>query len=773
MTPWAGTVERQEPDPERRALHASSRGLDRVLLLTLGAALYLPATAILVAHGAHKLLPTSDSRLLAAAATPVAAGIAGHGAALSCLLLQALLGDRILAAAGRRLRFESALEHALFSWLTGFVASTAVLLLLAAAGMLNAWTTALAVVCVAGLAAGRVRQLAEEASSDARSAFHGFGRRQLQQLLAAIVLLALAAAWAWPLLVQSLLPNSDWDSALYHLPLAERYLDGKLWNGDPLFSNYSFPGAVSLIYAALLSLDLEVAIIPLNFWVAVLGLVATCCFAWQLAGRAAAFWAGAILATTHIYWQLAVDPRIDGFLCLFILLAFYSLTRWMESGRRHQKYLFALALAQGAAIGCKYTGLLLAGGLSLATALLAALGHRLDLEPEVTGPAERPSTRRASVYLLLLLVPGGFWYAANLVLHGDPLFPMLRGDYYVDSAGRAVHLPSVLVPGEEPPLDPAMQKLAEKLKRAPRRAMPSNLFNFHEIVANPDAYSVKPNHFASPLLVLALFLPIFLPREPGPRRVLLLVYVLSLSFYVLLGSQTNLLRYAMPVFPTLATLAGIVVARVRLRAGAVAVAAAAAVLLLQNFEAERHKLSLLRPELYLSGSADRGRWLEYVGYNFATAMPAVVRHINRRIADGSMSRNDLILMVGEGKGRLLECSYQPDSSWYLQRWLAQLLAADLDYARVQRQLRKQGVTHILYNRGYFDWVVSDTPTSRARLAFAMVHLERFLRRYGSAVFRGAGMQLVRLQGERPETAAVRDQTAGGGQTRRHGKSGGE
>jgi hypothetical protein len=250
--------------------------------------------------------------------------------------------------------------------------------------------------------------------------------------------------------------------------------------------------------------------------------------------------------------------------------------------------------------------------------------------------------------------------------------------------------------------------------------------------------------------VLALFLPALLPGEPKRRRVLLLVYALSLAFYALLASQTNLLRYAMPVLPVFAALGGTVVARIRSRAGSIVVAAAAAGLLLQNFEAEQHKLSLLRPELYLSGRADRGQWLEQVGYNFTPAMPAAVNHINRRIAAGSMSRDDVIFMVGEGKGRLLECAYRPDSSWYLQRWLVELLTTDLDYARVQRRLRDQGVTHILYNRGYFDWVVSDTPTSRSRLAFAMVHLERFLSRYGTTVFRGAGMQLVRLRDEPPE-----------------------
>ena len=750
MAPGAGKVESQEMGPERKAPDPSFHGLSWALLLPLGASLYLLTVAALAAHGAHKLFPSAGSWLLEVAATPVAAGIAGHGAALSCLLLQALLGDRILAALGRRQHFDSASELALFSWLTGFVASAAGLMLLTAAGMLNAWSIAMAALCAAGLAAGRIRELATGAFAGVRSAFRDLERRELRQILAALVLLSLAAAWAWPLLVQSLLPNSDWDSALYHLPLAERYLDGELWNDDPLFAYYSFPGLANLMYAALLALDLEVAIIPLNFWVAVLGLVATCSFALHLAGRAAAVWAGAIFATTHIFWQLAVDPRIDGFLCLFILLAFHALARWMASGRREETYLFALALAQGAALGCKYTGLLLAGGLTLATALLAVFGRRLDPDPEATRPIARLAIRSAAIYLLLLLIPGGLWYGANVVLHGDPLFPMLRGDYYVDSAGRAVHLPSVLVPGEDPPLDPAMKRLAAELARVPRRTLPSHLFNLYEIIDDPAAYSVKLNHFASPLLALALFLPWFLPREPGRRRVLLLVYALSLSFYALLASQTNLLRYAMPVFPVFAVLGGTVVARVRFRAGYLVMAAAAAGLLLHHFEAERHKLSLLRPELYLSGQADRGQWLAQVGYNFTPAMPIAVSHINRRIAAGSMSRDDLIFMVGEGKGRLLDCSYRPDSSWYLQRWLVELLTAELDYARVRRRLREQGVTHILYNRGYFDWVVSDTPTSRPRLAFAMVHLERFLSRYGTEMFRGAGVELVRLRDERPE-----------------------
>ena len=123
------------------------------------------------------------------------------------------------------------------------------------------------------------------------------------------------------MLVQTALPNSDWDSALYHLPLAERYLEGKLWNSDPLFSANSFPGGVSLVYAVFLGFGIEAAVIPYNFLFVLLNLAAAYALGARLGDHRAGDWAVLVCSGLHVLWQQGLDPRIDGFLSLFVATA--------------------------------------------------------------------------------------------------------------------------------------------------------------------------------------------------------------------------------------------------------------------------------------------------------------------------------------------------------------------------------------------------------------------------------------------------------------------
>ncbi len=103
------------------------------------------------------------------------------------------------------------------------------------------------------------------------------------------------------------------------------------------------------------------------------------------------------------------------------------------------------------------------------------------------------------------------------------------------------------------------------------------------------------------------------------------------------------------------------------------------------------------------------------------------------------------MMVGEGKGRLLDCESIPDSSWFAHRFVAELQRAGLDHTVLAARLRAQGITHVLYNREYYQWVMSETATARSRLAFAIAHLDRFLGEHGRLLFQGAGMKLFDIR----------------------------
>jgi len=412
-------------------------------------------------------------------------------------------------------------------------------------------------------------------------------------------------------------------------------------------------------------------------------------------------------------------------------MALYALALLCAKPER-SRLLLLIAVSLSAAIGTKYTGLLFAGAIGAWT--LASLALR----------RQRIGRGLVGACLVLLLLPNGLWYAANVALHGDPLFPMLRGDYFVTPEGERQYVSASLeLPGLQ--RDAEIQALRARFDEVDTRHVPATLFALPDLLLRPDAYATRPNHLMSPLLLLFLAVALCLPRAPDKRRAALSVFSLGLLLFLLLGSQTNLLRYAMPLLALFAVGAGLVMARFSSVLWIAFWLAVLLLVLLSNFALERQKLERLDAGAYLSGERDRLQWLRGVGYNFVPAMPAAIDAINRRVASGTMHESDTILMLGEGKGHLLRCRYRGDASWYLEPWLAETLNAELDLGALRRRLAARGIDYILYNRDYFSWVLQNTEANRDQLSFAIVHLQRFLRTYGEIVYDRDGILLAKLR----------------------------
>jgi hypothetical protein len=662
----------------------------------------------------------------------------GHLAAAIFLTAQALVGNCVLQRLGWTHRDTPQLERILFAVVAGFVLSDAVLMLFAVFDVLNPLVVSITLLLATAASAWGTpaplfrlrRDKREDLPMDAVPTMAVWG--------SGLIVLLGAGYWLWPLLVQTALPNSDWDSALYHLPLAERYLAGMVWNSDPLFSANSFPGGVSLHYAALMVIGFESAVIPYNFLFVLLNLAAAYALGSRLGDKRTGAWAVLIASGIHVLWQQGVDPRIDGFLSFFIAMAMLGFVGWLRaSAKPNALYLTAVAL--GAAIGAKYTGLFIAFSFAAAIGLWTLWQRR--------SRSDGPSLRALAMCVALVLVPNGIWYASNVALHGDPMFPMLRGDYYEDASrpGERIAMTGALdeYVAALPAYAPERQR-ALALEGMFKAEAPSNLFNLVDVHKRPRAYATKPNHFASPLLLLFALLPFCLAKERDKRLGAVFLWSLATVCFVGLGSQTNLLRYVLPMLVLFAVASGVVIDRIRHPAWQVFWLFCGISVLASHHPAETLQLKRLQPELYASSGANPLAWLERVGYNYTPAMPIVVARINREIETGAIAPSSLILMAGEGKGRLLQCDFLPDLSWFLQRWTVELARADHAQDRVARSLREQGVTHILYNPAYFRWVLTNTKIPVPPLAVAMEQIETFMRDRGKPVFDLAGMRLVEI-----------------------------
>ncbi len=664
-------------------------------------------------------------------------GLEGHLAAGALVACQVVIGANLLRAIGGARPSIAGLDGFLFSLVVGFWVIDVMAFGLALVGRLEAmWI----VVALIALLAATGWAASKHPGIDWGERIPSGERSPSLVVLAGFAALIACVAWLWPLLVQTALPNSDWDSALYHLPLAERYLAGEVWNRDPLFSAHSFPGGVSLIYAIFLAFDLEHAIVPLNFLYVVFALVAVYALGRRLAGTWGGAWSLLVCAGLHALWQQAVDPRVDGFLSFFVVVAVIALaSRLMD--RSNATLAVVLGAALGVGIGAKYTGLFIAGGF----AAVWLVGDFLERDRG----AAHACVRGYAISLLFVVLPHGAWYVSNVALHGDPLFPMLRGDYYTDDArpGERIAMSGALdrFLSETSPEVDAKTKRLEQTRGA---SVPSNLFDLPALFLHPERYATKPNHFVSPLLLLCLALPFALPRDHARKTAALATACIGWACFVGIASQTNLVRYSLPFLALLAAICGLVLARLTHPLWRAAWLVLGLAVLLPNHQAEGAKLERLKPDYFAQVEGDRLRWLERVGYNFTPAMPKAVRRINEAIESGDVPRNSRILLLGEGKGRLLDCESVPDLSWFLQRFAVEIVRAELDSERVLESLDRQGITHVLYNPGYFRWVAGHTSFSKRQIAFTMVQVDRFLARHGTLLFEVAGMKLVRLDDDR-------------------------
>ncbi len=658
----------------------------------------------------------------------------GHLAAGALVALQYAIGANLLRAYGHLDAAVSPLERSLFSLIIGFWAIDSVALALATMGRLEvAWM--LPTFALLGIGSWLLARR-EDAPSPWFQAEALPAPSKLVWFAGVLALIA-GLAWLWPLAVQTALPNSDWDSALYHLPLAERYLQGNVWNADPLFSAHSFPGAISLVYAIFLGFGLEHAIVAFNLLFVLLTLAAVYALGRRLAGPAGGAWSLFVCAGIHALWQQGVDPRVDGFLSFFVVIAAIALVATLTS-RKSLALHAVIGLSLGLAIGTKYTGVFICGG-------FASIWIAVGLWQNAAGKRAH-LVAAGGLALTLVLLPHGVWYASNVALHGDPLFPMLRGDYYHDAArpGERLAMNGALDSYLED-LSPEIELLTRQLEPRTPPVVESNLFDLPALFHSPERYSTKPNHFVSPLLLLCLVLPFVLPANRERRTGAIVVAALGLLCFVGIATQTNLIRYALPFLALLAVTCGVVLARFAHPAWRLAWLVAGCALLVSNHQAEQNKLDRLRPAYLARVDGDRLQWLTRVGYNFTPAMPIVIQRVNARIASGEMSPQSRVMLIGEGKGRLLGCESLPDLSWFLQRFAVELLRAELDHDRIFEALDQQGITHVLYNPGYFRWVGTHTSISKRQLAFTMSQLGAFLERRGTVVLEAAGMKLVRLE----------------------------
>ncbi|HEX5443733.1 MAG TPA: hypothetical protein VFW87_07890, partial [Pirellulales bacterium] len=204
---------------------------------------------------------------------------------------------------------------------------------------------------------------------------------------------------------------TDWDSLMYHIPLADQWLRaGNLYAPDEAI--WQFPGnneLLTLWLVAPFSGDFLAALGNLPS-VALLAL-ATIALARQLDLRpVSCHLAGfAAVGNSIVLRQLCDNENDVAVAALFIACLAYAF-RSARGLRRADVY--CGAICAGLLAGIKYYALAYLGVAAVATVLLTWL----------TGSG-RSAARAASLGASAVLVWGGYWYARNVIVSGTPFYP--------------------------------------------------------------------------------------------------------------------------------------------------------------------------------------------------------------------------------------------------------------------------------------------------------------------------------------------------------------
>ncbi|MDP8907580.1 MAG: glycosyltransferase family 39 protein [Chloroflexota bacterium] len=237
----------------------------------------------------------------------------------------------------------------------------------------------------------------------------------------ATVVVGLAVvALAWQALVALVLPPFAYDALTYHLTTAATWVQrGDL---DPVnlslcCSTYPLNGELFFAWPMLLEgSDAVVGTVQIGF--ALLASLAVAGLA-RSAGlcTAAATAAAALFAVTPIVLTQSPTGYVDVMVAAWALAALHFLVRF--GATRDLRRLLPAGLATGLLLGTKGTGIVWAAVLTAAAMALVASSIKADRL------VRRRALGGAGTFLGACLALGGYWYARNWVIIGNPLHPFL------------------------------------------------------------------------------------------------------------------------------------------------------------------------------------------------------------------------------------------------------------------------------------------------------------------------------------------------------------
>ncbi len=499
----------------------------------------------------------------------------------------------------------------------------------------------------------------------------------------------LFAALATLLIFRAMMPPHLGDEVIYHLAVPKRFVErGRIF---PVYDNSlgNMPFLIHMIYAVCLLVKADIAARLFSLFLAfttALALYGFCArFLTPRVGVVALitfFGAGMVI-------EVAVTTRIDVTLAGMLFLATYAMIVYLDT--RQTGWLHTSAVLAGFALGIKLTAgiwLALVGVMYLAESLLKKREPFAEI------------VKRGLICMGIAATIASPWYVKNWVWFHNPVYPFITGelaeygargiryftaedehrlDAHFETARREI--PSVVESQEH--------TLAEFATLRPKRH-PLHLW---EYFTTPDTYNMaEPLHWPNYIFLVA---PLFLMLV-FHRWVTWLAFF-AVAFYLVSASSTWIGRYLLPIYPPLTIISAYTVVgyadslRSRIpivadRLAGYAIAIAAGMILGICAVHLYHSSNFS----FISGAISRNEFLSARDFQ------------NYPLINRNLPSNARLMMVGVQKSYNFEREHLADPSWYATEW-RRVLAHNATLDAVHQELKRKGITHIVYDPGLFEF----------------------------------------------------------------------
>jgi 4-amino-4-deoxy-L-arabinose transferase-like glycosyltransferase len=496
-------------------------------------------------------------------------------------------------------------------------------------------------------------------------------------------LMVLFGAFLLLVVIETLSPPVAADDLIYHLPATKSFVDqGRIF---PLYENSlgNMPFLVHMLYAVCLMAKSDIATKLWSLSLTLTTATALYGFCVRFLDRNTGLLAVISFLAGAMVIEVGVSARVDVTLAGMLFLTTYALVIHRENGGRG--WLWVAGLLGGFCVGIKLTAVVW-----LALIVLMFVGEGFVRKAKNS----RTVMREGLLVCSIVAVLASPWLVKNLVWFQNPIYPFITGEiaevndgkprYFDANDERQIDSQFTSVRQLDPNRVAALERMLafDATKRPARHPL-----HFWDYYLRPGDYFLGDYRHYPNYAFLLVPLYIFVPK----RRWLTWLLAISVVFFMITVSTTWISRFLLPIYPALALIAAynlsgltkILSARFkRCRALPLYILAGC---LAVPLVVSADNIWRLRNLSFLVGNQSRTQYFSQLEYY------SPINFINTSLAPG-----DRVMLLGLQMGYPLKRQYVSDESWNSTEW-QRILASSSSLADITAQLKRRGITHILFS----------------------------------------------------------------------------